>query len=483
VSLPDKHGTGKTAVNAENINKDGRMSREKAISDIARRVGDLSVSIGGVWGDIDDTARQVEQQSELLQQIETRAVDMSQRANDVHETAQQAFDQSQIVGTQAEHTLDSLDAMFREVTGLIDVVNAFGGQLAGLQATLKRVSNITREVGTISRQTNLLALNAAIEAARAGRHGAGFMVVAREVKSLSESVGVATEEIGATVNELTSELQALMQKADHALTMADTIRLSTDDIGQEVKAMPTSLRSVSDTQRGIAGMSTQISQMLRDVKQDIGGLSAGLSQSSASLASARDTMLSITDASEALTGMSSRLGVETVDTPFITAIEGLAARISARFAQGVAQQDISLGDLFSEDYQPLPGTDPQQFMTAFVTFTDRVLPELQEPMLALSDQIVFCAAVDRNGFLPTHNRKFSQPQIPGDPVWNMANCRNRRLFNDRVGLAAGRSTRDFLMQAYRRDMGNGQHLLMKDLSAPIFVNGRHWGGVRLAYKV
>ena len=104
-------------------------------------------------------------------------------------------------------------------------------------------------------------------------------------------------------------------------------------------------------------------------------------------------------------------------------------------------------------------------------------------MLKLADSVVFCAAVDESGFLPTHNAKFSLPQNPADPGWNAANCRNRRLFNDRVGLAAGRSTRPFLMQAYRRDMGNGQHILMKDLSAPIYVGGRHWGGLRLAYRI
>ena len=51
--------------------------------------------------------------------------------------------------------------------------------------------------------------------------------------------------------------------------------------------------------------------------------------------------------------------------------------------------------------------------------------------------MVFCATVDRNGYLPTHNRKFSQAQRPGDVVWNTANCRNRRVFNDRVGSRLG----------------------------------------------
>jgi methyl-accepting chemotaxis protein len=88
-----------------------------------------------------------------------------------------------------------------------------------------------------------------------------------------------------------------------------------------------------------------------------------------------------------------------------------------------------------------------------------------------------------NGYLPTHNHRFSQPQRRGDPVWNAAHCRNRRIFDDRVGLAAGRSTRPFLLQSCRRDMGGGNFALMKDVSAPIFVQRRHWGGLRLAYRV
>ena len=67
-------------------------------------------------------------------------------------------------------------------------------------------------------------------------------------------------------------------------------------------------------------------------------------------------------------------------------------------------------------------------------------------------------------------------------MWNSANCRNRRLFNDRTGAAAGSSTRPFLLQTYRRDMGGGEFVLMKDVSAPITVNGRHWGGFRIGFK-
>jgi methyl-accepting chemotaxis protein len=109
------------------------------------------------------------------------------------------------------------------------------------------------------------------------------------------------------------------------------------------------------------------------------------------------------------------------------------------------------------------------------------LPTLQEPVLAIDSRIVFCAAVDRNGYLPTHNTLFSKP--PGkDPVWNAANCRNRRRFDDRTGLRAAQNQQGLLMQTYRRDMGS-KVVLMKDVSAPVWVRARHWGAVRIGFHV
>jgi hypothetical protein len=55
------------------------------------------------------------------------------------------------------------------------------------------------------------------------------------------------------------------------------------------------------------------------------------------------------------------------------------------------------------------------------------------------------------------------------------------VFADRSGLAAARNTRSFLLQAYRRDMGGGQMVRLKEVDAPIMVRGRHWGNLRLAY--
>jgi len=175
-------------------------------------------------------------------------------------------------------------------------------------------------------------------------------------------------------------------------------------------------------------------------------------------------------------------GYLALDMPAVAAVKDAASRMARALEAEIARGAVSIDDLFDEDYQPIAGTDPQQCMTRFVTCFDRVAPPIQEQTLLDTPLAVFCVAVDRNGYLPTHNAAYSKPQSK-DPVWNAAHCRNRRMFNDRTGLAAGRSTKPYLLQSYLRDMGGGKFMMMQDLSAPIIINGRHWGGLRVAYTL
>ncbi|WP_204268417.1 hypothetical protein, partial [Escherichia coli] len=84
-------------------------------------------------------------------------------------------------------------------------------------------------------------------------------------------------------------------------------------------------------------------------------------------------------------------GVQSADTPFIDAVQATARKVGALFESAVARGDISEGDLFDHEYQPVANTDPPQHLTRFTAFTDRVLPALQEPLLGLDPRVVFCA--------------------------------------------------------------------------------------------
>lgn len=160
-----------------------------------------------------------------------------------------------------------------------------------------------------------------------------------------------------------------------------------------------------------------------------------------------------------------------------------AGRISVAMEQAISSGRLSREQLFDVGYKPVPGSNPEQFTTSATSVLEGILPNILEPFLAGDNRAVFCIAVDRNGYVPVHNKRYSLPQKPGEPEWNIPNCRNKRIFDDRAGIAAARSTRPFLVQAYRRDMGGGAMVMMREIDAPIRVHGGHWGGFRTAYRL
>ena len=93
---------------------------------------------------------------------------------------------------------------------------------------------------------------------------------------------------------------------------------------------------------------------------------------------------------------------------------------------------------------------------------------------------MFSATIDRNGYVPIQNPKYSQPQ-GSDPVWNAANSRNRRFFNDRNAKALANLQAPVMLRTYRRDMGGGRFQFMKYCAASIFVRGRRWGGISMGF--
>ena len=171
------------------------------------------------------------------------------------------------------------------------------------------------------------------------------------------------------------------------------------------------------------------------------------------------------------------------NTEFVTRAMEAGTALTTIFEDAVRIGAISLDDMFDENYIEIPGSNPLQHRTRILDWADRALPPFQEAFLVKDPRMVFCVMIDRNGYLPVHNKIYSHPQRPGDVAWNTANSRNRRIFNDPAGLAAGRNRRSFLIQSYARDMGNGNTVMMREIDVPIRVQGRHWGGFRTAYKL
>jgi methyl-accepting chemotaxis protein len=175
--------------------------------------------------------------------------------------------------------------------------------------------------------------------------------------------------------------------------------------------------------------------------------------------------------------------IQDENTEAVTRAMEAGAALTKIFENGIASGAISIEDMFDTNYVEIAGSNPVQYRSKILDWADRALPPFQEAFLARDPRMVFCVMIDRNGYLPVHNKIYSHPQRPGDVTWNTANSRNRRIFNDAAGLAAGRNQRAYLIQSYARDMGNGNTVLMREIDVPVRVRGRHWGGFRTAYKL
>ena len=356
----------------------------------------------------------------------------------------------------------------------------FRALLSSVSGTIGRVKVSSAAVQATAMQTQLLALNASIEAARAGEAGRGFGVIAGAVKELADQIRKVTAQseqelagLASTLSSLQAASEGNAQTAQSAIDDAAELRVRMGDMEMLTRNVQTLVQTIDTMTGSVEANASCSNQMIACVR----ALLKNNRLAGEKLSSAAERSSNILGISEEFMRFIAASGVDTEDTRHIRLAQQTAAAIAERFEQAVAAGEIELGDLFDEQYQPIVGSDPQQHSTRFLSLTDNVLPAIQEPIL-VDQKISFCAAVDKNGYLPTHNTKYSHPQSD-DPVWNAGNCRNRRIFNDKTGLAAGRSTHPFLLQTYRRDMGGGNFILMKDISAPIYVQRRHWGGFRI----
>ena len=448
---------------------------------LARQSVDLGHNIVLIHACVDLLDTVMNNQVTLVNDAQTAAQHIS-RANTSVRTA------AEHVGTTVTDTLETVGHSATCIRATLDKsqtvaewVQTLDATMAAITRTLGDMSSRANAIKDIAQQVNMLSINARIEAARSGEAGRGFAVVAQEIDRLSHQTAETTQGITLSIEELTGSISKLQKDSgvvakDASQTLKDSSAIE-DALGKIIEKVAQSEASVTEILTKAADVDAANSSFMPVFAK----VKKGISETAAHLHDARAQLDTVVDISESMVQKTVELGGASDDAAMIELVQTTATDMAAALEQAVARGDITMAQLMNFTYQPIPDTNPQQHLAPFTDLTDRLFPAFQEAVLQSNPKITFCAAVDRNGYLPTHNRKFSKRQTR-DVDWNAANARNRRIFNDRVGLGAGQNTRPFLLQIYRRDMGGGDYKMMKDISAPIMVNGAHWGGLRLAYE-
>lgn len=445
-----------------------------------------------------------------------------------------------------------------------------------LTAVIGEIERVAGMIASIAAQTNMLALNATIEAARAGTAGAGFRIVAGEVKLLSGQTEEATQNIVGFVERIRSRAKANMTEVkafDHVVgslqEVFTTVRAAIELQGQQT--------------RDIGVGSEEVAQLAQKVKmnagrlEELGGTVRNLTQAAeASADQARIASMHLNDQAAIVLGhgdadeghsnlrwpvvlsgtaslggcdyavrvidlsanamqievasdfppcalgevlavyiagigeITLRLlsptpaGYETalikpawevtdrvvskVDAlriayhPYIVRIQDVAGRAGKLIENAIAEGNLSMDALFDSNYRCVGDANPPQYTTPAVKSLEAATQALLESELLRRPAPDFCMLQDRNGFNAVHNLRYSNARRDGDLAWNLRHSRMHRIFNDKVGMAASRNLRSFLVQSYARDMGDAIETRM-EFDAPVFVDERHWGVVRMAYQL
>ncbi len=167
-------------------------------------------------------------------------------------------------------------------------------------------------------------------------------------------------------------------------------------------------------------------------------------------------------------------------------------QIGARSVEQILEEAVAGGRLtraqvFDTDYReitegPLSRSTATKYHTAYDQYLDQRLQPIIDAFLEEDAMVAFAIPTDHNGYVPTHNSRFAQP-LTGDLKQDLAGNRTKQLFNDPVGLRAARydgsDGAGVMRQVYRRDTGE----TLWDLSAPIYVQGDHWGAFRLGFSI
>jgi methyl-accepting chemotaxis protein len=455
--------------------------RDRLIAELGNRVGSLGVELADVAGNLEEVTNRVANQAEQFKELQHAAQTMVAGNREIDRAAKETQLAASTAGTEIAESRSLIGSAAQHIGDLTSAVGHIEERLASFSALLRQIGGVATAIERIAKQTRLLSLNAGIEAARAGEAGRGFAVVAGEVKSLAEETRAATDRIGDIVRALGNQIEGLITESGEATRHAGHAGAGAEKVKGVIVRAHEAFNIVGREIDAIAQSAAENLQACDTTLTELGELAEGVELSSTNLRQADQRIEGLLAVGETLIEFIAESGVETADTSIIRLGVETARRIGAEFEAAIARGEITAARLFDERYREIPGSNPKQFLTDYTHFTERLLPAIQDPVQKSDPRIVFSVAWAKGGYLPTHNPDYSKPQ-GNDPAWNAANCRNRRLFNDRAVHKVAANTKAFLLQTYRRDMGAGKFVLMKDLSSPIFVDGRHWGAFRIGFR-
>ncbi|MGQ4876954.1 methyl-accepting chemotaxis protein [Billgrantia sp. LNSP4103-1] len=411
----------------------------------------------------------VREASSSMAAITSAIEQVAASAANVATLASRSRDASHVSRESLGQVIEEMQALAERSEEALELLNM-------LSQKADSVRHVTSLIEEIAEQTNLLSLNASIEAARAGEHGRGFAVVAGEVRQLAGRTADATRNVEALVGDIGDSSHRVVDTIGHLMQRVGDRAKEMSKVGEQLTEMTGHFDQVEGEIRSIAEAMEDTNKHSQRVAGTLSTLEEDAEQGNRDMHGLASQARALMDGAEGVDAALAQQRLEGRHQQVYEAARQAASKLGSLLESAIKRGELDEQTLFHATYTPIPGTHPQQYETGYVGFTDEHFPDIQEPLLDRLG-VAYAIGIDRRGYIPTHNAKTSQPPT-GDYDHDLKFCRNRRIYEDTTGQRCGTHEETLLLQTYKRDTGE----IMHDLSVPIYVGGKHWGGFRVGYK-
>jgi len=451
------------------------LTRLRDVVEKIRGIG-LDTAIGatqltGIAGSI---SAKTDSQKEISDIVFTAS---NEANNAIHEVSQS----TQYVAGKTANDLKMAQTSYEELVDVTGKVGQIDTAIESFRLTVEQLGkssahilSIVDIINDIAEQTGLLSFNATIEAARAAEHGKGFAVVAEEVRDLSKRIKPATEEISGNIKEM---IEIVSQAQAETMEISEYSKLTKDIVGkatENFQNMVTDFEDSNDELTKIASAIEELATNNTEVTLKVEGINSLSQEIAGDMQESEQAINKLNTVTEKMLEMVSsiRTGAGKFDAFISQCYE-----TKDLYTQKIEEIKRTGVNIFDTNYKKVPHSDPQKYLTSYSESFVQKLQHVVDENLQKMAGATYCLVIDRNGYLPVHQKQFSQP-MTGDPQKDLLNSRHQRIFmSNTTERRRCTHTETMLLQTYLRDTGQ----ILSDLSMPIFIDGKHWGAMIVGF--
>jgi len=203
---------------------------QEGISVLASSVSELMTTMAQTAAGAQETATSIAETTTTVEEIKQAADITNQKAKLMAESAASA-------ATMVETGRESVDETITGMNRIQQQMDSIGETIGQLNEQSQAISEIIGVVNDVADQVNILSVNAAIEAAKAGDQGAGFAVVAQEIRILADESKRATAQVQKILKDTQKAVSTAVMSVEQGTRVVETGVKQSTETGHSIKAL------------------------------------------------------------------------------------------------------------------------------------------------------------------------------------------------------------------------------------------------------